>query len=98
MFRFLLLATILAMAFVCIETTWVPDRQELTLRMRRPDELSQVASEGARGFGGWLVRWWTDAQEAEDRRPAEELTWKERQELDQLVKDATRDPENEPKN
>ena len=93
MFRFLLLATIVVMGLVCIETRWEPDSQELTLRMRRPDELSQVASEGARGFGGWLVRWWTNAQEAEDRRATEELTWQDRQELDQLVKDATRAPE-----
>ena len=93
MFRFLLLATILVMGFVCIETRWEPDRQELTLRMRRPDELSQVASEGARGFGGWLVRWWTNAQEAENRAPTEELTWKDRQELDKLVKDSTRESE-----
>ena len=98
MFRFLLLVTIIAMAVVCIETRWTPDSQELTLRMRRPDELSQVASEGARGFGGWLVRWWTNAQEAEDRQPREELTWKDRQELDQLVKETTREPEKKPQN
>jgi hypothetical protein len=92
-FRFLLLATIVILGFFCIETHWEPDRQELTLRMRRPAELSAVASEGARGFGGWLVRWWTKSQDAEDQRPSEELTWQDRQKLDELVKDATRKPE-----
>ena len=93
MFRFLLLATIVAIGIVCIETRWEPNKRELTLRMRGSEELSQVASEGARGFGGWLVRWWTDAQQVEDRRPQEELTWQDRERLDKLVKDSTRKPE-----
>ena len=93
MFRFLLLATILGIAVVCIEPSWEPQQQALTLRMRRPDELSAVASEGARGFGSWLVRWWTHAQQDEAKQPTEELTWKDRQELDRLVKDTTRNPE-----
>jgi hypothetical protein len=92
-FRFLLLATIVLIAVVCIEPRWEPQEQALTLRMRRTAELSEVASEGARGFGSWLVRWWTRAQEDEDKQPTEELTWKDRQELDRLVRDATRKPE-----
>ena len=93
MFRFLLLATILLIGAVCIEPRWEPEEQALTLRMRRPDELSTVASEGARGFGSWIVRWWTNAERDESRRPTEELTWQDRQQLDRLVNEATRKPE-----
>ena len=94
MFRFLLLVTLVVIGIVCIEPRWEPEKQALTLRMRKPDELSAVASEGARSFGSWLVRWWTDAQRAEDRQqPTEELTWRDREQLDQLVKDATGKPE-----
>jgi hypothetical protein len=89
MFRFLLLVTVLAIAWCCIETRYAAERSELTLRLRRSDELASVASEGARGLGSWIVRWWGDAQD--DRRPAEEITWKDRQELDELVREKTQD-------
>jgi hypothetical protein len=93
LFRFLLLVTLVAIGIVCIEPRWEPEKQALTLRMRKPDELSAVASEGARSFGSWLVRWWTNAQEAEDRLPTEELTRQDREQLDQLVKETTGEPE-----
>jgi hypothetical protein len=91
MFRLLLLMTVLAIAWVCIETRYEAERSALTLRLRRGDELASVASEGARGLGGWIARWWGDA--SRDDKPAEEITWKDRQELDHLVREKTDAPE-----
>ena len=99
MFRLLFLIVLAAAAFVLIDARWAPDTRTLTLRVRTAKELLGVAQGTARELGDRAMQ-----RVVEDGTPAvasppprreepaaESLPASDRQRLDRLVQEKTRE-------
>ena len=98
MFRLLLLIVLAAAAFVMIDARWAPDTRTLTLRVRTAKELMGVAQGTARELGDRAMQRVVEdgtpaVGSAPPRReePAESLPASDRQRLDRLVQEKTRE-------
>lgn len=102
MFRLLFLIVLAAAAFVMIDARWAPDSRTLTLRVRTAKELMGVAQGTARELGDRAMQKVVDEPSTPSvgapppaRRDAESdaetLPASDRQRLDRLVQEKTRE-------
>ncbi len=102
MFRLLFLIVLAAAAFVMVDARWAPDSRTLTLRVRTARELMGVAQGTARELGDAaverIVRENTPAVAAppparggEPEAAPERLAPSDRERLDRLVQEKTRE-------
>ena len=98
MFRLLLLIVLAAAAFVIIDARWAPDTRTLTLRVRTAKELMGVAQGTARELGDRAMQRVVEDTPAVGSPPprreepaAESLPASDRQRLDRLVQEKTRE-------
>ena len=102
MFRLLLLIVLAAAAFVMIDARWAPDSRTLTLRVRTAKELMGVAQGTARELGDRAMRKVVGDEPTpsvgaappsrrEAESAAETLPASDRERLDRLVQEKTRE-------
>jgi hypothetical protein len=91
-FRLLFLILLAAAAFAMVDARWAPDSRTLTLRVRTAKELLGVAQGTARELGDRAMQKVVeDATPAVGAPPPESLPASDRQRLDRLVQEKTRE-------